>query len=480
MSTAMLSQPVAVSIPTTMAAAPAPTSPTKKRRRRAPATGAAEDCFTCRSHGVKCDRRRPYCGPCLDSNQNCNGYRTQLTWGVGVASRGKLRGMSLPVINAVTEQQRKDRMAKRAEEKAGLAEEKAKKMRTVGAGTPGYGPSSGSSLAHQQQRNSPSLSNIPKQLSIITNYDFVNMEPPLSASSTSSAIGSSIARSASAMSAPLQSAHSPLPPMPLSAGGVPVMAGLQSQRMSQEKRSPQSNMSSPYSTISLPAYHSPVLSHPPPSPHHHHIHQQHQHQQHQHQQHQHQHQHQQHHQQHQQQHHDQQQRHHPLPSPMQPAQQQQHYATSPTSSTYVKSEFQKAPYPQVTMSSQAPSIILSPMPEYENFSSHSNHTHTQPSHSHNQQYSMSSAPTSTQLYDIVSSTYHPSQSTTVTSSGVSFSSVPASMPAPRMMPQQHQHHHNGSSSWNAPNVGGLHQQHVPSGHNNLSDLLYDEDIMSSF
>lgn len=46
---------------------------------------------------MKCDRKRPYCGPCLEVGTECSGYRTQLTWGVGVASRGKLRGMSLPI-----------------------------------------------------------------------------------------------------------------------------------------------------------------------------------------------------------------------------------------------------------------------------------------------------------------------------------------------------------------------------------------------
>ncbi|RPB19609.1 hypothetical protein L211DRAFT_793859 [Terfezia boudieri ATCC MYA-4762] len=74
-----------------------PASAPLKRRRRAPTTGAAEDCFTCRANGEICDRRRPYCGPCLDIGNECKGYRTQLTWGVGVASRGKLRGMTLPV-----------------------------------------------------------------------------------------------------------------------------------------------------------------------------------------------------------------------------------------------------------------------------------------------------------------------------------------------------------------------------------------------
>ena len=69
----------------------------RKRRKRAPTAGAAADCFTCSSLELQCDRRRPYCSQCLDHGKDCSGYKTQLTWGVGVASRGKLRGLSLPV-----------------------------------------------------------------------------------------------------------------------------------------------------------------------------------------------------------------------------------------------------------------------------------------------------------------------------------------------------------------------------------------------
>lgn len=72
----------------------------RKRRRRAPAGGAADDCFTCTKRGVKCDRRRPYCSQCLEVGNECSGYKTQLTWGVGVASRGKLRGLSLPIAKS--------------------------------------------------------------------------------------------------------------------------------------------------------------------------------------------------------------------------------------------------------------------------------------------------------------------------------------------------------------------------------------------
>ncbi|KAH8821812.1 fungal-specific transcription factor domain-containing protein [Xylogone sp. PMI_703] len=77
-----------------------PSVPQRKRRRRAPATGASDDCFACTKRNTKCDRRRPYCSQCLEIGKECSGYKTQLTWGVGVASRGKLRGLSLPVARS--------------------------------------------------------------------------------------------------------------------------------------------------------------------------------------------------------------------------------------------------------------------------------------------------------------------------------------------------------------------------------------------
>ncbi|KPM34639.1 hypothetical protein AK830_g11942 [Neonectria ditissima] len=75
-------------------------SAVRKRRRRAPAGGASDDCFACSKKNIKCDRRRPYCAQCLEVGSECSGYKTQLTWGVGVASRGKLRGLSLPIAKA--------------------------------------------------------------------------------------------------------------------------------------------------------------------------------------------------------------------------------------------------------------------------------------------------------------------------------------------------------------------------------------------
>lgn len=78
---------------------PASTAPPKKRRRRTGTGGAQDDCFTCRKRAVCCDRKRPYCTPCIEIGKDCSGYKTTLTWGVGVASRGKLRGLSSPVAS---------------------------------------------------------------------------------------------------------------------------------------------------------------------------------------------------------------------------------------------------------------------------------------------------------------------------------------------------------------------------------------------
>ncbi|KAK6593528.1 hypothetical protein H4I95_11317 [Botrytis cinerea] len=89
-----------VACPPSSASSDPPTVAQRKRRRRAPASGASDDCFTCTKRNVKCDRRRPYCSQCLEVGNECSGYKTQLTWGVGVASRGKLRGLSLPVAKS--------------------------------------------------------------------------------------------------------------------------------------------------------------------------------------------------------------------------------------------------------------------------------------------------------------------------------------------------------------------------------------------
>ncbi|KAJ5312671.1 hypothetical protein PENANT_c007G00648 [Penicillium antarcticum] len=77
-----------------------PNAPVRKRRKRTVVSGAPDDCFACSKRGARCDRRRPYCSQCLELGRECSGYKTTLTWGVGVASRGKLRGQKLPVMES--------------------------------------------------------------------------------------------------------------------------------------------------------------------------------------------------------------------------------------------------------------------------------------------------------------------------------------------------------------------------------------------
>lgn len=135
-----------------------PTIP-RKRRRRAPVTGATEDCFTCRRRKVKCDRRRPYCTQCIDMGKDCSGYRTTLTWGVGVASRGKLRGMSLPVAR------KSDTPGKESKPKVSPSQKSV-------ALTPAQTPAS-SRLRSPAARSSPAAMSSPAQSSV--GYDFIGM-----------------------------------------------------------------------------------------------------------------------------------------------------------------------------------------------------------------------------------------------------------------------------------------------------------------
>lgn len=75
-----------------------PSTDPRKKQRRGPANVASDDCFTCIKTNTKCDRRRPYCSQCLELSTKCSGYKMKLTWDLGVASRGKLRGLSVPTV----------------------------------------------------------------------------------------------------------------------------------------------------------------------------------------------------------------------------------------------------------------------------------------------------------------------------------------------------------------------------------------------
>ena len=140
----------------------APTSP-KKRRRRAPTTGAAADCFACQEKQTKCDRRRPYCTPCLDQGKDCSGYKTQLTWGVGVASRGKLRGLALPIAQSKKAVQSTD------DDKKSISG--SQKLPKLGTKRRASDSNDGSQLRSPLSATTNTSNGTP------TTYNFVNMDP---------------------------------------------------------------------------------------------------------------------------------------------------------------------------------------------------------------------------------------------------------------------------------------------------------------
>lgn len=144
-----MTAPVPVACPKAAVDTEAP----RKRRRRAPATGAADDCFACSKRNVKCDRRRPYCSQCLEVGSDCSGYKTQLTWGVGVASRGKLRGLSLPIAKSAP---------------ATRSPPKTHRQRSA---------TTNKVLARKQEDAKVKMEGDSSLPSPFTSYDFVNMNP---------------------------------------------------------------------------------------------------------------------------------------------------------------------------------------------------------------------------------------------------------------------------------------------------------------
>ncbi|KAI9774331.1 MAG: hypothetical protein M1840_004225 [Geoglossum simile] len=158
--TAVAATNTTTTITTTTTTTASDSSAPRKRRRRAPATGAANDCFTCQKKQIKCDRRRPYCSQCLEQSKDCSGYKTQLTWGVGVASRGKLRGLSTPVAKQPAASASSTTKASHARSRSGASSK------------------SGSGGGSAPTRRSPPIKISPDaRPPIITSYDFVNMDP---------------------------------------------------------------------------------------------------------------------------------------------------------------------------------------------------------------------------------------------------------------------------------------------------------------
>lgn len=142
----------------------------RKRRRRAPTGGASDDCFTCAKRNVKCDRRRPYCSQCLEVGNECSGYKTQLTWGVGVASRGKLRGLSLPVAKSppVAREPKKTSTRARAHSNASTASNASRWMDQEEMRRSTRGPIDIPALSQHHHSNPPA----PYQLG---SYDYLGM-----------------------------------------------------------------------------------------------------------------------------------------------------------------------------------------------------------------------------------------------------------------------------------------------------------------
>ncbi|CAH0003371.1 unnamed protein product [Clonostachys byssicola] len=54
-------------------------------------------CATCKKRHRKCDEAKPTCYECEENGLQCEGYQVKLQWDVGVASRGLLRGATVPV-----------------------------------------------------------------------------------------------------------------------------------------------------------------------------------------------------------------------------------------------------------------------------------------------------------------------------------------------------------------------------------------------
>ncbi|KLJ11191.1 hypothetical protein EMPG_13522 [Blastomyces silverae] len=63
-------------------------------------TFSRSPCYTCRRRRVTCDRRLPTCQKCNKAQKACLGYKKPLTWVQGIASRGKMMGLTFDDITA--------------------------------------------------------------------------------------------------------------------------------------------------------------------------------------------------------------------------------------------------------------------------------------------------------------------------------------------------------------------------------------------
>ncbi|KAL0943958.1 uncharacterized protein CTRU02_201845 [Colletotrichum truncatum] len=215
----------------------------RKRRRRAPAGGAADDCFTCSKRNVKCDRRRPYCSQCLEIGNECSGYKTQLTWGVGVASRGKLRGLSLPIAKAPPV--------------AGVAKKSPPRPRANSTAT-SAGWADAEDLSRRNMRDDGGFS--PEHVGSAPttpyphNYDFLSMSHPEPASSLTTAHWNNLSYSSSI---PTEGPN--YRKLGAHLGPIPISGALSSSLESVSDADYMSPISHSYSRDDIPFLHSPTV-----------------------------------------------------------------------------------------------------------------------------------------------------------------------------------------------------------------------------
>lgn len=55
---------------------------------------SSKACHNCRRQRRKCDQTLPKCLKCVERGQECLGYQRLLRWEQGLASRGKMRGIT--------------------------------------------------------------------------------------------------------------------------------------------------------------------------------------------------------------------------------------------------------------------------------------------------------------------------------------------------------------------------------------------------
>ncbi|EXJ58423.1 hypothetical protein A1O7_05848 [Cladophialophora yegresii CBS 114405] len=72
--------------------------PNEPRAAKGYAGKSSRDCRTCNRRRIRCDRSLPTCKKCALKELTCPGYGLRIQFGQGVASRGKLTGKALPII----------------------------------------------------------------------------------------------------------------------------------------------------------------------------------------------------------------------------------------------------------------------------------------------------------------------------------------------------------------------------------------------